>query len=228
MRAGDAKLHYRDLGKAAGLDRDLSGYPEKPLEVYFEDNYEKALQRRNLEDIVNFLKEWRVRVKIDRRKLDRAIERKRLLLNQLRKRRINIVSVNLTDARLYDTVVELFDILSKVSVGRKTYTGASKILHVLVPDLFVMWDDTIRCAYGCRSRKEGDDGEKYFSFLKRVQLEAKEAIESYRSEHICTDEEAIRRIRLELYEEGFYPFTRLIDIYNFQKYTLGKDEMWSH
>ena len=220
-------MHYRDLGKAARLDRDLSGYPEEPLEVYFEDNYEKSLQRRNLEDIVNFLKEWRVRVKISKRKLQRAIESKRLLLSQLRKRRINIVSVNLTDARLHDTVVELFDTFSKVSVGRRTYTGASKILHVLVPDLFVMWDDTIRYAYGCRRQKEGDDSEKYFTFLKRVQLEAKEAVESYCSEHNCTDEEAMRRIRLELYEEGFYPFTRLVDIYNFQKYTLGKDEMWS-
>ena len=221
-------MHFRDLGKAAGLDRDLSGYPKEPLEVYFEGNYEKALQSRNLEDIVSFLKEWRIRVRVDRRKLKRAIESKRLSLNQLRKRGINIVSVNLADARLQDAVGELFDAFSKVSVGRRTYTGASKILHVLVPDLFVMWDDTIRCAYGCRRRKKGDDSDKYFTFLKRVQLEAKEAIESYRSEHICTDEEAIRRIRLELYEEGFYPFTRLVDIYNFQKYTLGKDEMWSH
>lgn len=221
-------MHYRDLGMAVGLDRDLSGYPEEPLEVYFEGNYEKALQSRNLEDIVNFLKEWRVRVKIDKHKLQQAIRRKRLLLSQLRKRRNNIVSVNLDDARLHDTIVELFDTFSRVSIGRRTYTGASKILHVLVPDLFVMWDDTIRCAYGCRRRKKGDDSDKYFTFLKRVQLEAKEAIESCCSEHDCTDEEAIRRIRLELYEEGFYPFTRLVDIYNFQKYTLGKDEMWSH
>ena len=220
-------MHYRDLGKAAGLDRKLAGYPEEPLEVYSEGNYEKALRSRNLEDIISFLKEWRVRVKVDRRKLQRAIE-SRTLLDQFRRRKTDIVSVNLTDVRLHDKIVELFDTFSKVSIGRRTYTGASKTLHVLVPDLFVMWDGTIRCAYGCRRQKEGDDSEKYFIFLKRVQLEAKEAIESYCSEHDCTSEEAIRRIRLELYEEGFYPFTRLIDIYNFQKYTLGKDEMWSH
>ena len=219
-------MHYRDLGKAARLDRYLAGYPEEPLEVYFEGNYEKALQSRNLEDIVNFPKEWRVRVKVDRRKLQRAIESRTLLLNQLRRRRTNIVSVNLADAKLHDKIVELFETFSKVSVRRRTYTGASKILHVLVPDLFVMWDGTIRCAYGCRSQKEGDDGEKYFTFLIRVQSETRKAIESYCSEHSCTNEEAMKRIREELFENGFHTIARLIDLYNFQKYTLGKDEMW--
>ena len=91
-----------------------------------------------------------------------------------------------------------------------------------------MWDNPIRCAYGCRSLKGGDGGEKYFTFLKRVQGEGKEAIESYSSEHNCTNEEAMKRIRQELYEDGFHTFTRLIDLYNFQKYTLGRNEMWSH
>ena len=111
-------------------------------------------------------------------------------------------------------------------VKRRDYTAASKVLHVLVPELFVMWDDTIRSAYGCRIGKEEKGGERYFTFLKRVQNEAKEAVITYCKEHGCTTDEAIRRIRKELYEGGFYSLARLIDVYNYQKYTRGKDELW--
>jgi len=36
----------------------------------------------------------------------------------------------------------------------------------------------------------------------------------------------MRKIGEELFEPGYDTFSRLIDCYNYQKYTLGKDEMW--
>ena len=114
----------------------------------------------------------------------------------------------------------------KVSTSRKNYTGASKIMHVLVPELFVMWDDTIRCAYGCRVTSEMEAGEKYFKFLKRAQRVARDVVDSYRIENSCSVREAERRIRRELYEGGFYTIARLLDQYNFQRYTKGADELW--
>jgi hypothetical protein len=225
-------VHYGDLGKAVGLDAGLSGYPDKPLKVNAEGQYERALRSRSPKDILVFLKEWNKRVKIDLKKLRQAILNSEPILRRLRKR--SILSVKLNDninvngeaKPLHDVIVELFEIFSKVSKARKNYKGSSKILHVLVPELFVMWDDTIRCAYGCRVMSEAEAGEKYFKFLKRVQRVAKEVIDSYRTEHNCGVNEAVKRIRRNLYEEGFYTLARLVDQYNFQKYTKGKDELW--
>ena len=114
---------------------------------------------------------------------------------------------------------------SRVSEGRRNYTGASKILHVLAPTLFVMWDDTIRCAYGCRFKNE-DAGEKYFKFLNRVQQVPRQAVDSYCDEHKCGVNEAIKEIREQLYENGFHTFSRIVDVYNFVKFTQGRDELW--
>ena len=216
-------MHYRDLGKAVGLDKGFSEYPKKPLTVNLEERYEKALRSKTPDDVAAFLKEWNRRVRIDPNKLRQAIVNSKPMLEQLRG--LNIVSVDFNgsidvDGRvkpLCDIIANLFEIFSVVSEGRRNYTGASKILHVLAPTLFVMWDDTIRCAYGCRIKKEEGAGEKYFKFLNRVQKEARQAVNSYCSEHKCGAKESIERIREELYQGGFHTIARLVDEFNYQK-----------
>lgn len=126
---------------------------------------------------------------------------------------------------LHDVIVELFLAFETVSISRKNYAGASKILHVIVPGLFVMWDDTIRCAYGCRI-EDDRAGKEYFRFLVRVQKQVREAVESYHVERNCGLEEASELLEKELYEGGFYKLARLVDEHNFQKYTEGRDELW--
>ena len=214
-----------------GLDEGLDGYPERPLKVKIEKRYERALKTRAVDDIIAFLKEWNRRVKINPGKLRRAILDTSLILEKLRG--FNIVSVDLSSSiniggqvkTLRDIILELFRTFSRVSEGRANYTGASKILHVLAPTFFVMWDDTIRCAYGCRL-KNGDADEKYFKFLVRVQKVARQAVDSYCDEHGCEVNRAVRKIREQFYENGFHTFSRIIDIYNFVKFTAGRDELW--
>lgn len=224
-------MHYRDLGISVALDQGLD-YQRGPSEVDTEGRYETAMRSRSPEDIVDFLKEWNRRIKVDPKKLEEAIINSEPTLRKLRKH--SVVSINL-DARieidgetksLHDVVVGLFDLFSKVSKTRKNYTGASKILHVLAPRFFVMWDDTIRCAYGCRIKTPEDAGKQYFRFLKRSQREAREAVGLYWYEHNCSIQEAIKRIREQVYQSGYHTMARLVDLYNFQKYTQGKDELW--
>ena len=50
-------------------------------------------------------------------------------------------------------------------------TGAPKLMHLKIPEVFVMWDSFIRNYYGF---KKGD-GEDYFAFLKLMQEKFKNA-----------------------------------------------------
>jgi hypothetical protein len=217
-------MHYKNLIKAKRLDRSMNDETSKKAR----ESYVQVLKSRNVDDILEFLKKWRIRVKIDRRRLERAIQDNRSTLSHLNGREYQIANVDLKNPKIRDAVIGLFETFSrKVSIGRHTYTGASKILHVMVPNLFVMWDDAIRCAYACRGQN-AEHSEDYFTFLKRTQHELKEALRSYGIQHSCSDEEAMRRISEELFEPGYDSVSRLIDCYNYQKFTLGKDELWSN
>ncbi len=66
-----------------------------------------------------------------------------------------------------ETIKEVYDKLSLIK-GVK-YTGASKLLHLMNRDLFVMWDQYIRKHYGFRKTSPDD----YFNFLKKMQEEFK-------------------------------------------------------
>ena len=235
-------MEYRDIIKAAIVDAefnrksvsiDKDGYPIRPLPVDYNSDYEKALRTKKPEDIARFLKSWRTRTEIDLTKLEQHIKNKSEELRALEN--LDIVSVNLEGSLqlgnqskpLRDVIIDLFNAFTDISqISRRDYTAASKVLHVLLPNLFVMWDRCIRCAYGCNFNRPEDAGEKYFKFLKRIQKEAREAVKSYCAKHKCSTNEAIQTIKEKLYEGGFYPFTKLLDQYNYQKYTIGNDRLW--
>ncbi len=73
----------------------------------------------------------------------------------------NLESVDFTEIR--EDVEELYNILSAIK-GVK-YTGASKIMHLKNPKLFIMWDGYIKERYGLRKGTADD----YVNFLKKMQ-----------------------------------------------------------
>lgn len=78
-------------------------------------------------------------------------------------------------------ILEIYETLSKIR-GIE-YTGASKIMHIKNPNVFVMWDDYIRGARSARyyegldiitkgywcHKKYGKKAKNYFEFLKDMQ-----------------------------------------------------------
>ncbi len=64
-------------------------------------------------------------------------------------------------------IKHIFKTLSKIK-GVK-YTGASKIMHCKIPEVFILWDRYIRKAYDFKEGKAEDYAEDYFKFLKRMQ-----------------------------------------------------------
>jgi len=61
-----------------------------------------------------------------------------------------------------ETIIRIYQILS--SVKGVEYTGSSKVMHILKPELLVMWDTYIRDDYGYST-----SAEDYLEFQKEMQ-----------------------------------------------------------
>jgi len=95
-------------------------------------------------------------------------------------------------------IIECYSFL-KEKVGS---VCASDILHVLVPELFVPWDDIIKGQYGLT-----DYEHDYYKFLE---ISRKELID------VLTETQMTpRSLRSAFYQRGWKPLTKLIDEFHF-------------
>ena len=91
--------------------------------------------------------------------LRNAIEKCKPLFDRLERKDFKTIDFD----EVQDIVKEVYATLSEVEVVK--YTGASKIMHLLNRDLFVMWDKDTREEYGYYIADEND----YLNFLKAMQ-----------------------------------------------------------
>ena len=94
-------------------------------------------------------------------------------------------------------------------------TAASKILHVIYPDLFLMWDRAIRCGYG------GYEWIKYADFLQRMQRLANLAVEQVKDRECRSRHDAIESLRSDCHS-----LAKTLDEYNYVKFTLNDGSLW--
>ena len=104
-------------------------------------------------------------------------------------------------------------------------TATSKLLHVLVPELFVMWDTEILKYYG-RNPKISDSGKGYCIFLKEMKSMANEIKVSFREAKLPlakpkqTPAEYLSE-RMKYNHEK--TLAKYLDEYNWIKYTYLKE-----
>lgn len=103
------------------------------------------------------------------------------------------------------------------SVGERfSNVAASKVLHFLLPNLVVMWDNRIASSYRITMTSR-----RYVSsFIPKMKEMANKAIESYRKEKGCNRKEA------SLALNRFRPpktIAKLLDEYNYMRFTRGID-----
>ncbi len=128
--------------------------------------------------------------------------------------RENIINITF-DCEVKSTMQMLFDKIARSSRGgRFESTDTSKILHAILPEMFVMWDDKIRKGIFGEDKR---DGKSYASeFLPKMQSAIKDVLDSYISEKGGTIEFACYQISRML--DG-YTLAKLIDEYNYVRYT---------
>jgi hypothetical protein len=123
---------------------------------------------------------------------------------------------------LSETIQEVFEALASAGEKRQ-WTGTSKILHVLRPHLFVMWDSAIRGGYAVR---EGSDYSSWF--LPLMQRQAREVIDSYVAETKSERLIAVKELEKLGGDKPGEPrrITKLLDEYNYCKFRVRCPELW--
>lgn len=126
----------------------------------------------------------------------------------------NIADVTLNNEAKHSIQLMFEKIAKCPRNNRFESTDASKILHTILPELFVMWDNKIRKEiFGGDKR----DGKCYaFEFLPKMQDMAKGILNSYISEEGGDFESASQQISKTL---DNYTLAKLIDEYNYVRYT---------
>lgn len=217
-------IHWRKLGEAASIYTiQRAVYPDKPLDPN-EPKYSQTIDDPSPEAIVHFLKGWgRMRMSFDPNKIQRSIEEAKSVLTKLS-------AYNFETASLSETRCDVVSAFHHFLNGTRSPVATSKTLHVLAPRFFVMWDNAIRIAYGCGDYMESNSplwGNKYFTYLERVQRCLKEALMLYAKNHAIQNMgQASERLKAELYEHGGKSLAKIVDEYNFLKYTKGREELW--
>ncbi len=132
----------------------------------------------------------------------------------LEKLRDNTILDVCIDDETYGLIGRCFDRLAMGNTKEQHEdVGASKILHIIYPQLFVMWDRAIRSAY-CWP--------EYSEHLRKMHRLAKSAVNQVQQEcDVSREEDAI------VYLSGCnHSLAKALDEYNFMKYTKEAGSVW--
>jgi len=183
-----------------------------------------TLTKGHMEEVVKiFLLQWG--------QMGRTVNREDLnweqLTNNLRSQKESfqrlqsetLLHINFDDREITDIIKEVFRSVKVRYIGP---TAISKILHLLNPELFVMWDDRIRREkYHVRANENG-----YLDFLKAVKQDIEEAMDDQARNSGTDKEEIIERICRELPSKKLgqkcsrKTLAKLIDEYNWMSRNL--------
>ncbi|MEM0211814.1 MAG: hypothetical protein QXK88_07255 [Desulfurococcaceae archaeon] len=198
----------------------------KKLQMKFCQAYEKyVLDRRQVwenlsqidedqtkDTIIGFLKAWNIRNvnRIAPNSLGGALKELNKYFDALRDKSLlslnfdEKVNVDGQEMKISDVIKEIYKRLSEVKgVGS---TSASKIMHGVIPELFMMWDENIRSGYGYAGNEIG-----YLRFMREMQRILRRVIETYGGspEELCH----------EAYSDAKKTLTKLLDEFNYMKFT---------
>ena len=166
-----------------------------------------------VETLVDFVNSWSTRMKKDIPAIRSALNEILPELNTLHCK--TILDVDLCDQSTSELICRSFKRLANFGHGNKA-TGASKMLHIIYPKLFLMWDASIVRGYGGHFKPL-----LYTDFLRRMQRLANYAISQIEKEcDVCRDE-AIARLKCD-----GHTLAKALDEYNYVKFTMNDDAVW--
>jgi hypothetical protein len=226
-------VHWRKLIEGCDLYRQL-----EPRDYVYVDYMRKRggdglpppdeFDESRAQDLIDFINSWATRSPMKAIELQEAYRCAHSSLSRLAVVRLESARLEETldgDQTVADAAAEVFDIVANCG-SRTESTGASKILHVLLPHFFVMWDMRIAGGYGlCREATQPRPaGREYaFTFLPRVLKELEEAIVTYAKENLRNRQEAAAALEEQ---GGMRPLPKLLDEFDYAKYTLSLNQLW--
>lgn len=94
------------------------------------------------------------------------------------------------------------------------HTSTPKIMHLLNPEIFVMWDEDIRKTYKKRNNRITDSSRGYLEFLKEIQKELRQSFGAHQKESGRSLDEIEREIRSKYKNKTL---ARIVDEHNWMK-----------
>jgi len=160
------------------------GAIEKLKEV--QENISKIDDVKHIQRVIKlFLINWGMmnrvvgRKDLDWKKLGETLRSLEKEFRELRNRKF--LTIDFNENTISNAIRTIYDRLDPLPyLGSPT--TLSKILHVLNPEIFVMWDNEIVRKYKRRNFRVNTTAEGYLEFLKDAQKEIKEALNDYQKE----------------------------------------------
>jgi hypothetical protein len=187
------------------------------------ENYRNSdLTTDDVMEIERFLREWGKMGRVIG-KIKKKLEEAEFLFRNIQKaKELRPLFDALKDYKFDHELLDLNSIknlivkLSSEVSGILKATCASKVMHMVCPSLFIMWDSKIREHWGVKENAEG-----YLTFLIRMQVEYHELVEDFAKINSISFKEASMKILSELNQKisENLSIARWIDIYNWTKFT---------
>jgi len=175
-----------------------------------------------VERLVRFLNSWgRCRMRNNEQMRKRLRDRLQNLPKDLR------LHPPLEHAQFSDTTMENIQKAYSTLQGNSPKwkvgpTAISKILHLVHPVFFVMWDKAIRTHYGREDATIAESGRGYVAYLVKMKNMAQHAMNDFHDSHPSEDEAALAVfLSKRLGVSRPVPLTKFLDEYNWLKVTKG-------
>ena len=192
-------------------------------------SYDTALERRwgwdlpdmpaedEVKDIRGFVNSWSSRMQASASDIQGVLHEVLPSLHDLQGKTILDACFKLEGERAgVERVLGVLSFRQLAGCGPKqAWTGASKIMHIINPDLFIMWDEAIRGGYGCAYTRD------YGEFLLRMQSLAEYAISQIMDEECRSRDSAVESLTT-----CGHSLAKVLDEYNFVKFTENDDRVW--
>lgn len=209
-------MHYKILIKLINQKFNNLTNSDKWDNIYFDTlgqtklwNNLRNIKRDDVRIMLKFLNVWKCRIPKKRlSEICNKLSKTHDNFKHLKGKKLETVDFN----QISKTVEEIFNSLK---IKRVNATAISKIMHIINPDLFIMWDEKIREGCGFFGNSIG-----YINFLKKMQTEANEIIFSFCEENKVDKKEVIKRVNELCHNDNRHRYiSKLLDEYNYTKFT---------
>lgn len=129
----------------------------------------------------------------------------------------SFIDIDLSDNKIRNYITQIFDGIAQCNRrDRYESTDASKIIHTINPELFIMWDRRIR--NGILGDPKPKPGNIYVGdFLTEMKQELRDLLDTCTSNSSYNKNEAIEALKTVC---GGKTIPKLIDEYNYMTYTM--------
>lgn len=201
--------------KANGITKGEEEYEKCVGHREFWDNLNKIRLEDTKSVVLPFLGKWKCRLPYDcASELTSTLQKTEAFIQPLRGLQtedldvVGAIQGNEVASVPFYSIEKAFSNISKIKSGRRTigFTATSKILHMAIPNFFVMSDERIRKHYGFEGNSMG-----YVNFMLAMNLLARDLIAQIGNKQSILNFSHFRGRTL----------ARLLDNYNYTIFTLG-------